>query len=72
MSREAEALAGRSPPAISSIVGPSLLPEFLHGPVNDKRGFRIQLFWLPFDRFSHYESLPRTYTELLALPATKY
>jgi hypothetical protein len=72
MYREAEALAGSSPLAISPTVGPSLPPEFLHRPVNDEGGLRIRLFRFPFDRFSHYDSLPRIYIELLALPATKY
>jgi len=60
------------PPAISLVLAPSLLPEFLHGPVNDERRLGIRFFRFRFDWFSHSESLERTYTELLALTATKH
>jgi len=61
----------RLPLAVSLAVAPTLLSEFLHGPVNDELGLRIRFFRFLFDWFSHVKTLPRTYTELLALLANE-
>jgi hypothetical protein len=68
---EAQLDSGTLPPAISLAVASNLLSEFLHGPVNNKLRLRIRLFRFLFDWFSHDKSLPRTYTELLALFANE-